>query len=139
MLQNVGGYIVSRDKSNCPIFVNYHKEDDISSTTKYEDEFISNYVFQYMSKSRRTLNSPDVLAIRNYRSGLRLPLFIKKHNDEGSEFYYMGDVTPIDDQYEQMTMPDDKGKSVSVVKMKFEMMHPVEMDMYEYITAAPCV
>lgn len=134
--QNVGGYIISRDKKNCPIFVNYHKEDDISNTTKYEDEFISNYVFQWMSKSRRTLESPDVLAIKNYRQGLRMPLFIKKHNDEGTEFYYMGDVRPIDDQYEQMTMPDDKGNQVSVVKMKFEMLHPVEPDMYEYITAA---
>ena len=28
------------EDKNCPIFVNYHKEDDISDTTKYEDGFI---------------------------------------------------------------------------------------------------
>jgi superfamily II DNA or RNA helicase/HKD family nuclease len=83
--QNVGGYIVSKDKTNCPIFVNYHKEEDISSTTKYEDKFINHYTFQWMSKSKRTLESPDVKAIREYRQGLRISLFIKKHNDEGGE------------------------------------------------------
>lgn len=33
--QNVGGYIVSSDKTNCPIFVTYHKDENISATTKY--------------------------------------------------------------------------------------------------------
>ena len=40
--QNVGGYQVSSDSSYCPIFVNYHKEDNISESTKYEDEFVNN-------------------------------------------------------------------------------------------------
>jgi hypothetical protein len=30
--QNVGGYLVSLDNTHCPIFVNYHKEDDISES-----------------------------------------------------------------------------------------------------------
>ena len=36
--QNVGGYKVSEDKTNCPIFVTYEKKEDISDTTKYEDD-----------------------------------------------------------------------------------------------------
>lgn len=132
--QNVGGYIISHDKSNCPIFVNYHKDENISSTTKYNDGFITNYEFQWMSKSKRTLNSPDVVAIRNYKAGLRLPLFIKKSNDEGSEHYYMGDVMPIDESFEGTTMPDEKNNPVSVVKMKFVMKQPVEDSIYEYLT-----
>lgn len=132
--QNVGGYIISKDKSNCPIFVNYHKEDDISNTTKYEDMFINNYIFQWMSKSKRTLGSPDVNTIREYKQGLRMPLFIKKHNDEGGEFYYMGDVTPQDNSFEQTSMQDDNGKEVSVVKMILTLKHPVEANMYEYLT-----
>lgn len=117
--QNVGGYIVSTDKTNCPIFVNYHKEEGISETTKYEDHFINNTEFAWMSKSNRTLNSPDVKAIMNYKYGLRLPLFIKKNNDEGTEFYYMGDVTPIDDSFEQTIMPGNNDNEVSVVKVRF--------------------
>ena len=134
LAQNVGGYIISSDKSNCPIFVNYHKQEDISNTTKYEDGFINNSEFEWMSKSKRTLTSPDVLTIRNYKKGLRLPLFIKKNNDEGTEFYYMGDVTPIDNTFEQTTMPADNGKQVSVVKITFSMNHSVEDSIFEYIT-----
>lgn len=134
--QNVGGYIVNPQKTNCPIFVNYHKEESISSSTKYEDGFISNSEFEWMSKSKRTLNSPDVKAIINYKNGLRLPLFIKKNNDEGTEFYYMGDVTPKDDSFVQTTMPDDHGKQISVVKVKFSMNHTVEDSVYDYLTAS---
>ena len=134
--QNVGGYIINHLKTNCPIFVNYHKEENISDTTKYEDRFISNYEFEWMSKSKRTLNSPDVTDIRNYRNGLRLPLFIKKSNDEGTDFYYMGDITPIDDSFEQTTMTTDSGSQVSVVKIRFSMKQPVEESIYEYITTS---
>ncbi len=133
--QNVGGYIVNSDKSNCPIFVNYHKEEGISDTTKYEDEFLNEFEFQWMSKSKRKLNSPDVIAIRNSHNGLRLPLFIKKNNDEGTEFYYMGDVTPQKESFEQTSMPNETGKPVSVVKVIFDMEVPVKHDMYKYLVS----
>ena len=58
--QNVGGYIVSVDNVHCPIFVNYHKDDNISESTKYDDEFINNKEFSWMSKSNRKLSSNDV-------------------------------------------------------------------------------
>ncbi len=132
--QNVGGYIISPDKTNCPIFVNYHKAEDISSTTKYDDGFLNRHEFQWMSKSRRTLESPDVKTIINYKSGLRISLFIRKSNDEDSEFYYMGEVNPIDDSFVQEFMVNDDGKKVSVVKMVLGMQHPVDEDIYEYIT-----
>ena len=128
--QNVGGYIISPDKTNCPIFVNYHKEDSISNSTKYEDGFINNTEFEWMSKSNRTINSPDVKAIINYKLGLRIPLFIKKHNGEGTDFYYMGELTPIDGSFHQTTMDNDK---VSVVKIRFLLNHPVEDNLYNYL------
>jgi superfamily II DNA or RNA helicase/HKD family nuclease len=131
--QNVGGYMVSTDKSNCPIFVNYHKEESISNTTKYDDGFLNNSEFEWMSKSKRKLTSPDVQVIMNHRNGLRLPLFIKKNNDEGAEFYYMGDITPIDGSFVQTTLPD-KEKEVSVVKIRFTMNHPVEDAIFKYLT-----
>ena len=112
----------------------FHKEEHISKTTKYEDGFLNNVEFEWMSKSKRTLNSPDVQTIRNYKEGLRIPLFIKKSNDEGTDFYYMGDVIPIDSSFEQTTMTDNNKKKVSVVKLKFEMMQPVEESIYNYIT-----
>jgi superfamily II DNA or RNA helicase len=134
---NVGGYIIHPDKLNCPIFVNYHKEDDISSTTKYEDEFLNPKTFSWMSKSGRTLKSNDVQTIKKHDEyGLRIPLFIKKSNDEGDEFYYMGDAEPIANSFEESILKNDKGKDKSVVKVKFKMNRPVNEALYSYITAA---
>lgn len=132
--QNVGGYLISNDKKFCPIFVNYHKEDNISETTKYEDTFINPELMQWMSKSKRTLKSPDVQAIRQHKDhGMRLPLFIKKHNDEGISFYYMGDVLPIEDSFEEELMQTGN-KPVSVVKIHLKFKIPVERGLYNYIT-----
>lgn len=136
LAQNVGGYIIASDKSNCPIFVNYKKNENISSTTKYEDKFVSPSKFEWMSKNKRRLTSPDVIAIRNAISNnTRLPLFIKKSNDEGLEFYFMGDVTPIDESFEETMMKDDNGNDVSVVKIDFKMNITVEDGIYDYLTS----
>ena len=93
LAQNVGGYMFHNNDANCPIFVNYHKEDHISDTTKYEDGFIDNSTIIYMSKSKRKINSPDVIKFKEAQErNIRLPLFIKKQNAEGDDFYFMGDV-----------------------------------------------
>jgi hypothetical protein len=131
--QNVGGYLVSPDNSHCPIFVNYHKEDDISESTKYEDEFVNNREFDWMSKSNRTLSSNDVQSILGENGPIRLPLFIKKNNDEGMDFYYMGNLSPDLDHIEQTTMPNDHGKQLSVVKIRFNLNTPVAQNIYEYL------
>ena len=137
MAQSVGGYMVSNDKLNCPIFVNYHKEDSISSSTKYEDRFVSNSMFEWMTKSNRNMNSPEVKTIMDYQEGLRLPLFIKKSNDEGSEFYYMSDLKPIIDipnTPKVVHLEVENGKKVPVVKIEFTMDHQVEETIYNYLT-----
>ena len=63
-----------------------------------------------------------------------MPLFIKKSNDEGTEFYYMGDLTPIDSSFKQSLMSTDDGKKVSVVQINFTLSHPVEESIYSYLT-----
>ena len=131
--QNVGGYLVSPNKEHCPIFVNYHKEEHISESTKYEDEFVNNKEFDWMSKSNRTVNSNDVKSILGQNGPIRLPLFIKKNNDEGMDFYYMGDVTPELNQVEQTTMPNDNGKQLSVVKIRLNLTDPLTSSMYNYL------
>ena len=130
--QNVGGYLVSTDNEHCPIFVNYHKEDNISESTKYEDEFVNNKEFDWMSKSNRTLNSNDVQSILGKNGTIRLPLFIKKNNDEGMDFYYMGEVKPELNKVEQTTIPNDSGKQLSVVKIRFNLADPVASNLYNY-------
>jgi superfamily II DNA or RNA helicase/HKD family nuclease len=133
--QNVGGYILSKDRTNCPIFVTYHKEETISNSTKYEDKFISKSEFQWMTKSIRTLSSPEVVAIKTNKN-LRLPLFVKKSNDEGIDFYYIGELAPIEakDSFVQEYMNDDSGKKVPVVKIQLSINPPVEDILFDYIT-----
>lgn len=131
--QNVGGYLVSPDNTHCPVFVNYHKEENISESTKYEDRFVNTREFDWMSKSNRKINSNDVQSILGKNGVIRLPLFIKKNNDEGTDFYYMGEVNPNLNQIEQTTMSNDSGKKVSVVKIRFNMKNPVSTSMYNYL------
>ena len=133
--QTVGGYLVSPDKTNCPIFVNYHKEENISETTKYKDKFISDDRLRWESKSRRSLTSPDVETIINQKSNhIRLPLFVKKSNDEdGIYYYFIGDLTPIDESFVEDTMPAENGPGVSVVRIDFALDQAVEENLYNYI------
>ena len=133
--QNVGGYIVSQDKTNCPIFVTYHKGDNISETTRYEDHFINPRHVVYMSKSRRTLSSPEVVIMRNQSENkIRLPFFVKKDDDEGTAFYYLGDLTSVPDQFKKTTMQNDTGGSISVVKMEYLLDRDVDPRLYSYLT-----
>jgi hypothetical protein len=135
---NVGGYVVSRDATNCPIFLNYHKDESISDTTKYEDRFHDSKTLIYMSKSKRTLQSPDVAAIANQQKNkIRIPIFVKKSNDEGLSFYFVGDGIVDSTKFEESRMPVVGAESVSVVKMIFELAKPVSSSLFKYLTATP--
>lgn len=131
---NVGGYLVRPDNEYCPIFVNYHKDDDISESIKFEDEFVNQKEFDWMSKSPRKIESKDVQSILGKKGKIILPLFIKKNNDEGTDFYYMGDVKPQQENIEQTLMNIDNGKKLSVVKIRFDLNNPVSDSMYQYLT-----
>ena len=132
--QNVGGYMIAPSKQNCAIFVNYHKEETISATTKYHDRFISRNEFIWMSKSKRNLNSPDVnqFLLQN-NSKMRIPLFVKKSNSEGNDFYYLGNMNVQNDSAVEKLIVNDEGKNVSVVEMKFNLSTPVEKSLYDYV------
>ncbi|MDB2318014.1 DUF3427 domain-containing protein [bacterium] len=132
--QNVGGYLLAQDRSSFPIFVTYHKSDEISSTTKYEDHFKSPSVMHWFSKSRRTLESPDVRFLADVAGGFesQVQLFVKKNDDDGIGFYYLGHVCPKRDSFYQDEMPSDKG-AVKVVRLDFELEHAVPRELYEYL------
>ena len=126
---NVGGYLVSSDKSSCPIFATYNKRDDISDTTKYEDEFLDQSHFVYFSKSKRTLESSDVKAIIS--GEIRLPLFVQKNNDEGISFYYLGDMTLI--KWQQESLIDSSGVAHPIVRFIGRLHNRIEDNLYNYL------
>jgi len=132
--QNIGGYKLNKQEWNCPIFVTYHKAENIEGSIAYEDEFLSPHVFKWMSRSNRRIESGELQPIINAnKNGLRIPLFVKKDDSEGIDFYYLGDMRPIPSSIEQQYMPDSSGKQLPVVKFEFELDQPVEPGLYKYL------
>jgi hypothetical protein len=128
----VYGYKLSNN--SCPIFVNYHKEENIASSTKFPEKFLNSSQFLWYTKPQRRLSNSTIAAIKNHNNQLRLPLFMKKHNGEGTDFYFMGDVKPIDESFEETTIKNDQNNDVPVVKGILELESPVESTVYNYLT-----
>lgn len=125
----VYGYRLSY--GTCPIFVTYNKSEEIASTTQYADEFVTPRVFSWMTRSRLTLSSPEVLKIVNAeRDELDMRLFIKKSDGEGADFYYFGRVRPL--EWRETTQADGKGGRLPIVNFRLELEHPARQDLYEY-------
>ena len=80
----VYGYRIKHQ--TCPIFINYHKNDDISDTTKYGDEFINESLLHWYSRSNLTKKSKEVQDIMNSNElGIGLHIFVKREESEGTE------------------------------------------------------
>lgn len=120
------------DNLYCPIFVTYHKKETISKSIQYEDEFINNRQFSWMTRSNLKVTSKEVQEIINYEiNGNKLLLFINKSDDEGKEFYYIGEVKPF--SYNQTTITDDEGNDKPIVNFHLELKKAVKKDIYDYI------
>ena len=125
------GYRIKYD--TCPIFVTYEKKEDIASSTKYEDQFIDNQIFSWMTRSKVSFNSPEAQRLIHYQeTGLKIYLFIKKSDGEGTDFYYMGKVHPI--EWQETVIENDKGKKLPIMNFQLQLEHSVRSDIYEYFT-----
>lgn len=133
--QNIGGYFHDTDTNTFPVFINYEKDPSISITTQYEDRFLSESRIIAISKSRRTLFSPEIEKLRNAReNGMRCFLFVRKNkNDknESIEFYFLGEMRPTG-SFGEITMQDG---TTSAVEIEYELDTPVRGDLYDYLTS----
>jgi superfamily II DNA or RNA helicase len=112
-----------------PMFVTYHKSNDISETTNYNDYFIDHSTFAWESRSNRRVDSEEIKKVIH---SSRIMLFVKKEDAEGSDFYYVDDVKILADSVEQALMSDS---TTPVVRFKFRLQHPVEESLYDYLTS----
>jgi superfamily II DNA or RNA helicase/HKD family nuclease len=126
------GYKVDMLTRTCPIFITYHKHDDVAASTAYEDEFINESQIRWFTRSRRTLKSAEVKSIVNQDATLHL--FTKKDDAEGSDFYYLGSALPSDPQ--QTTMPGTDGSNLDVVTMTLSLDSAIESALYDYLVSA---
>ena len=111
----------------------YEKKDDISETTKYEDQFVDPQVFSWMTRSRVSLDSTESQEIIHHeRNGLKIYLFIKKSDGEGTDFYYMGRVRPI--AWRETTIADKNGRLLPIMNFRMRLAHTVRNDIYDYLT-----
>ena len=113
--------------NTCPIFVTYQKSNDISDSTKYEDCFIDNKHFHWMTRSKVNIESKEVYDIRNPQV-LKL-LFIKKNDDEGSEFYFIG---PVSHKNSIGSSIESKGQKLSIVEIFYTLDVPAAPKIYKY-------
>lgn len=122
----VYGYRVKYN--TCPMFVTYKKDEGVSASTNYEDYFVNPSVFNWMSRNKVTVDSPEIISIRK-KDVVKL-LFVKKSDGEGTDFYFMGEVDTKD--CIQTTIDSDKGEKLSIVNVVYDMKVPVNEKIYSY-------
>lgn len=122
------GYKINRQTGTCPIFVTYHKSDDVSVSTRYGDAFLDPDVLFWYTKSNRRLSSPEVQAILS--SEITLNLFVKKDDAEGTDFIYLGRVRP--ENAVETTM-GDADSELPVVTMNLRLEKSVDAATYAYL------
>ena len=125
----VYGYKVDYFSNSCPIFVTYHKSDDVSDTTKYEDAFDDPATLHWFTKSKRTLASMQEKTIAH--GEVPLHVFVKKDDVEGTDFYYLGKATPRNAEEGKIRAGEHK---VDIVHMRLDLEQPVDTGLYEYLT-----
>lgn len=131
---NIGGYKFDTYSKTYPVFINYEKGDDVGATTRYEDRFNDQTTLTAISKSRRTLDSEDVINARNSKSrGILMPLFVRKNKDDqtSKEFYFLGTMEH-NGIASEFIMPGTEG--ITAVEIGYKLNTPVENNLYEYLT-----
>lgn len=123
------GYKADPVSRVCPAFITLHKSTDVAASTAYEDALIDAETLVWFSKSRRSLASPLEGAIA--RGEYRLPMFIKKDDAEGSDFYFLGDAVVTDAH--DASMLSDNGARVPVVRMQLRLTRPIDSALYNYL------
>ena len=129
---NIGGYKFDKNTRTFPVFINYHKEENISDTTKYEDHFLNTGTLMAVSKSGRSLESEDVQNFLHARErGIDVHLFVRKNKDDkiSKEFYYLGRMTATGRTREFQMSNTTK----TAVEIEWNLDTPVREDIYQYI------
>lgn len=118
----------------CPVFITYHKNDEVEASVDYGDEFLSPEILKWYTRSNRTLSSGEVQKIIHAEeNGFEVHIFMKKDDDEGSGFYYLGEANPDRNTVQQDTMEDKNGKEIPVVHMNMVMEKSINYKLYHYI------
>ncbi|MFD2830587.1 DUF3427 domain-containing protein [Corticicoccus populi] len=116
-----------------PIFITYHKSDEIEASISYEDKFLDTHILQWFTRSNRTKESPEIknILMAHKEHDLPIYIFVKRDDDEGKGFYYLGNAK-IDEESVEQTKMNGTEKKHNVVKMNLMMTHPLEQNLYRF-------
>ncbi|WP_313548277.1 DUF3427 domain-containing protein [Corynebacterium sp.] len=124
------GYKVDSYTSTCPIFVTYHKADDVSESTRYQDELADPNTLHWHSRGNRKITSNEIKPIA--ANAVDLHVFVKKDDAEGLDFLYLGQAHS--ENSKQSSMPGNSGVVQPVVTMDLQFDTPVEQSLFEYLS-----
>ncbi len=131
--QNVGGYTSS--KNQFVIFVTLKKGENFSGAQMaYEDELIDYSTMKWFTKSPRTMNSPEVQKLLQPEEW-NIRVFAKKSDNEGTEFYYLGEVKPVKESIIELEKLNQNGEKKKVVEMFLKFLEPIDVNLYRYLEA----
>lgn len=131
--QNIGGYVRENAAKIFVIFVTLDKGDDFQGAEiAYEDALLDETTMHWVSKAGRKLTSPEI-KIMQTADGWDIHVFVKKSDDEGISFYYLGEVTPKPSTIHQLEKPTSEGKTKSVVEMELMFKQPIETRLFKYL------
>lgn len=131
--QNVGGYTSSKDEF--VIFVTLKKGENFTGAQMaYEDELIDYSTMKWFTKSPRTMSSPEVQKLMEAEKW-HIRVFAKKSDNEGTEFYYLGEVKPVKESIIELEKPLQNGKKKKVVEMFLKFLEPIDVTLYRYLEA----
>lgn len=119
----------------CPMFVTYQKRVDIPDELNHNNIFFNSTTLSWYTKSPRRLDSNEVVRLfdGNKNDTIDLMLFVKKNDDEGSDFYYLGQVDFDFDSIEQQ-FRTIKGKEKPIVKANLNLRAPVDYNLFLNLT-----
>ena len=129
---NIGGYKYDVSTKTFPVFINYHKEEGISNSIRYEDRFLSENRLIAISKQGRSIQSEDVQNfLKAKERGICVDLFVRKNKDDkiSKEFYYLGHMNASG--YVKEFIMENTNKSA--VEIEWILDTPVREDIYNYI------
>ena len=130
---NIGGYKYHRETKTYPVFINYHKDEGIQDSIKYEDRFESPTLIKAISKNNRSFTSDDVVSAFDADSlDIAMHLFVRKNKDdeESKEFYYLG---PIHSTGKENAKEIVMASGTNAVELEYRLDIPVRDDIYDYL------
>lgn len=119
-----------------PIFVTYDKAEDHNSQVHYGDELLDPNTIHWYTRANRTTQSREIRDILRSQEEDRadIHVFIKKNDDEGAYFYYLGTAKIDMESVTDVVVDVQKGdKAVDIVSMNLMLDNTIELSLFDYL------